>query len=259
MKHTLIIIFTLLSFGFINAQDKTLNNDPGLPPAAVMIDIAYGMQNPYGDMKTNFNYNYNIGARINYLTPRNWIFAVSGEYLFSDNIKTDVLKPLRESNGNIIETTGRMGLTQLGERGYMIGGQAGKLIQLGKKTRMHNLEIKFGGAYLQHWIRIRLLGRPVELPQLFEDYKKGYDRMTSGIALNQYVGYRFMSRSKLVNLFIGLDFTEGFTYNRRFYNFDTREADTKLHKDILLGFRAGFSIPFFIYSENTRNDELEFY
>jgi hypothetical protein len=68
-----------------------------------------------------------------------------------------------------------------------------------------------------------------------------------------------MSRSKLVNLFIGMDFTEAFTYNRRFWNFDTRTADKSMHYDILLGFRAGFCIPFFIYSENTDSDELKFY
>jgi hypothetical protein len=58
-------------------------------------------------------------------------------------------------------------------------GQAGKLIQLGKKSRVHNLELRLGAGYIQHWIRIRLLGREEELPQLFGDYKKGYDSIST--------------------------------------------------------------------------------
>jgi hypothetical protein len=257
MKYLLPIVLFFNIF-CISAQDNK-EEKPSLPAAAIMIDLAYGMQQPEGTMKKDFYYNFNIGARIAYLSPRNWIFSIGGEWIFQDLVKTDVLKPLRESNGHIVETTGRMGLTQLGQRGFMVLGQAGRLIQLGKKTRVHNFEFRFGAGYLQHWFRIRLLGRPEELPPLFEDYKKGYDRLTSGLALNQYIGYRYMSRSKLVNLFIGMDFTEGFTYNRRFWNFDTRSADKALHYDILWGFRAGFSIPFFIYSERTDSDELKFY
>ena len=252
----ILLFFFIISFisPKLQAQDSI-----GLPPAAVMIDLAYGMQLPEGDMKTNFNYNYNIGSRVSYLTGTNWIFGVGGAWLFSDNIKTDVLAPLRIENGLLIERTGRMGLTQLGERGFTVNGEIGKLIPLTKRTRLHNLEFRVGAGYLQHWIRIRLLGYPEDLPQLLGEYLRGYDRKTSGIALNQYIGYRFMSKSKLVNLFIGVDFTEGFTYNRRYYNFDTREIDNKLKKDILLGFKAGFCIPFFVYTKKTRTEDLEFY
>lgn len=259
MRQTILILALCLLVGKSFAQEPKEEEKPGLPPAAILIDLAYAMQMPEGDMKENFGYNYNVGARVSYLTARNWIFGVSGEWIFSETVKTDVLAPLREPNGNIVELTGRMGLTQLGQRGFMTGGQVGKLIELSKKSRQHNLEFRLGVNYMQHWIRIRLLGVPEELPQLFGDYLKGYDRRTSGIALTQYFGYRYMSRSKLVNLFIGLDFTEGFTYNRRYWNFDTREADTKMHKDILMGFRAGFCIPAFIYSERTRTDDLKFY
>ena len=111
---TVYIFLAISLFGFgIKAQE---NEEKLLPPAAIMIDLAYGMQLPEGTMNRDFNYNFNIGSRISYLSPRNWSFGIGGEWLFSDNIKTDVLKPLRESNGLIIETTGRMGLTQLGER-----------------------------------------------------------------------------------------------------------------------------------------------
>lgn len=241
--------------GLFAQQDKP----EGKPPGAILIDLAYAMQQPEGDLKQTFNFNFNLGSRISYLSPDNWIFGINGEWLFSDNIKIDVLAPLRASSGELVELTGKSGLTQQGQRGMLFTAHVGRLIPLQKNTRRHNLEFRLGAGYLQHWVRIRLLGRPEDLPQLFGEYKKGYDRRTAGLALQQYAGYRYISKNRLVNLFIGLDFTEGFTYNQRYYNFDTREVDDKMHTDLLLGFRAGFTIPFFIYTQNTRTDNIEFY
>ena len=103
MKSLFILFF--LSIILQASAQEIANNKPSLPPAAIMIDLAYGMQQPEGTMKKDFYYNYNIGARIAYLSPKNWIFSVGGEWLFQDLVKTDVLKPLRESNGHIVETT----------------------------------------------------------------------------------------------------------------------------------------------------------
>lgn len=256
MQKYFYLLFCLSLSIQLFAQEEP---EEGLEPAAVFVDLAYGFQLPEGNMKEDFGINQNVGARIGYLTPKNWIFAVGGEWIFSDEVKTDVLAPLREANGNIIELTGRMGLTQLGQRGFGINVLAGKLFPLTKKGRRHCIETRFGVGYLQHWVRIRLLGEPELLPQLFGDYINGYDRRTSGIALQQYVGYKYMSRNKLVNLFIGFDITEGFTKNRRVWNYDTRQPDTSQHYDILWGMRAGFTIPFFIYTAKTRIDDLDFY
>ena len=254
MPKPLIFLFLLALPYILYSQEKE-----GKAPSAIFVDLAYTFQMPEGNMKENFGLNSSIGSRISFLSPNNWIFAINGEWIFSDEIKTDVLALLRSPNGNLIERTGRMGLTQLGERGFHFSAQIGKLIPFKKGKRDHCLEIRLGAGYLQHWIRIRLLGYPEDLPQLNGDYLKGYDRMTSGPALSQYIGYRFLSKYKLINLFIGLDFIEGFTYNRRYWNFDTLQADTQLKFDILLGVRAGFCIPFYIMGKNTRTEDLKFY
>ncbi len=252
-----IYFFLLLLIG----QQLFAQTEPekGLDPGAVFIDLAYAIQLPEADMKENFSWNSNVGARVGYLLPNNWLFALGGEWIFSDQVKTDVLAPLREANGNLIDITGRMGLTQLGQRGFSINGQVGRIFPLTQKGRRHCIEARLGLGYLQHWVRIRILGDPELLPQLTGDYLLGYDRRSSGLATQQYIGYKYMSQSKLVNLFVGLDFTQGFTKNRRVWNYDTRQPDTDLKLDLLLGLRAGFTIPFFIYTEKTRVDDLDFY
>jgi hypothetical protein len=256
------ILFTLLFISvfayWLKAQDKPKEPEGELP-GIVLIDLAYAMQLPAGDMKKDFNFNFNFGSRVSYVLPKNWLFGLNGEWLFSDKIKTDVLAPLRVDNGQIIEITGNMGLTSLGQRGFYLGAHVGHLLSISKAPRRHNLEFRFGAGYLQHWVRIRILSRQEDLPQLSGAYLRGYDRRTSGLALQQYFGYRYMSKSKLINLFIGVDITEGFTKNRRYWNYDTREADTKQHIDLLMGFKAGFTIPIYTYTLKTRTDEIEFY
>ncbi|MEO1715307.1 MAG: hypothetical protein AAFU60_18420, partial [Bacteroidota bacterium] len=53
-----------------------------------------------------------------------------------------------------------------------------------------------------------------------------------------------------VNFYAGFEIMEGFTVNRRSFNFDTQMADTTPRLDILYGFRLGWTLPFYV-GENT--------
>jgi hypothetical protein len=108
---------------------------------------------------------------------------------------------------------------------------------------------------LQHKIRIEVVDNTI--PQLFGDYKKGYDRLTNGIALSQYVGYFYMGNRRTVNFSLGLEIMEAFTKNRRDYNFDTMEKDDHLRMDLLIGLRLNWSIPF--YSKNKLGKKTFYY
>jgi hypothetical protein len=91
--------------------------------------------------------------------------------------------------------------------------------------------------------------------QLSNEYQKGYDRMHGGFALNQFVGYHFQSESRLVNFFIGVDFTQAFTKNFREFNYDTQQFDLGSKQDNIVALRFGWMIP--IYLSN-KNDEFIF-
>ena len=93
------------------------------------------------------------------------------------------------------------------------------------------------------------------VPHLDVPYAKGYDRYTSGIALTQFVGYQMVSRNRTANFFAGFEFTEGFTRNRRGYNFDTMQRDDLKRLDILYGVRVGWSISLFT---NVNADAIEY-
>ena len=246
-------------FLFIGSTWSQKNEEKGSLPAAILIDIDYAFHLPEGDMKTDYYQSNSVGGQLAYLSPKNWIFGISGQAIFADRVKTDVLAPLRESNGQLITLYGDMGYTSLGERGFIFTGQVGKLFSLNNKNRRHNLEVRLGAGYMEHWTRIRLMTREEELPQLQEDYLKGYDQRRAGLSLQQFIGYRYMSQNRMFNFFVGLDLNQAFTTSVRGWDYHLRQADTSTQFDVLYGLRAGFCIPFFIYTENTRSDELKFY
>jgi hypothetical protein len=100
------------------------------------------------------------------------------------------------------------------------------------------LLISAGPCYLQHHIKIDY--RDAQIPQLEGDYIKGYDRLTSGFGLNEFVGYLHYGKRKLINFYIGLDFMQTWTKNKRGYNYDQGQYDNDIKRDNLMGFRIGW-------------------
>ena len=96
---------------------------------------------------------------------------------------------------------------------------------------------------MQHKIRIE--NDENQAKQISGDYVKGYDRLTNGFALMQYVGYQYLSNRRLVNFNLGVELYEGFTQNRRSYNFDEMRKDDTKRKDYLFGIRFGWVIPLY--------------
>lgn len=256
---SLIILF-VLPWGIqsANCQKKPAVVIPAAvkPANAIMIDIAYGAYLPMADMAENFKYNFSLSSKIQYLMSNNIMFGIVAEYQFSEDIKKDVVSNLREPTGSIIDKFGNYSDVVLGQRGFFGGLTVGYLIPLFKKTKRSGIEVRFSGGYQQHWVNIKVIG--AEIFALKDQYKKGYDRMTSGFAMSQYIGYRHLDKGGLLNFFGGFSIMEAFTKNRRGFNFDTGKEDTKDRIDILLGFRLGLSIPFYLYSADTEQ-EIRYY
>ncbi len=261
MKTTLFLLFWVaVGLSFSLAQTDTTKAKPTFKfPSAIVIDFGIGGQMPFADMRTNFKNNLNAGGKINFFTPQHYIFGLGMDYIYADQIRTDVVANLRNPDGLIIDKMGTTSSIALGQRGFYINASVGKLFLLNpQKRRREGIEARFMVGYLQHKIRLKVPG--TDMVQIQGEYIKGYDRLTAGVAIQQYIGYRYMSPNRLINIFAGIDFLQGFTRNLRGYNFDQQRADTELRVDILLGFRAGISIPFPIYTEKiSKNQELFFY
>lgn len=225
-------------------------------PAGVLIDFSYGMQMPLADMRENFKYNFALAGKVQYIFSNNIALGLVGDWQFVDDIKTDVVANLREEEGFLIDRFGELSDVQLGQRGFFLGASISYLIPMFKKYKRSGIEVRFEAGYQQHWVRIEVLG--AEVYGLSDEYKRGYDRMTSGPAIRQYIGYRHLDKNRLLNFFGGFDLMQAFTKNRRGFNFDTGQADTSNRIDMLVGFRVGLTIPLYIYTAETQ-DDMRFY
>jgi hypothetical protein len=102
---------------------------------------------------------------------------------------------------------------------------------------------------------VKLYDAQQKIAALSGELVRGYDRLSGGPSLTQFVGYLFLSQRRMVNFYFGVEFYEAFTRSYRQLNYDTGLRDTKQRTDILTGFRFGWLLPLY----KKRPDEYYFY
>jgi hypothetical protein len=232
-----LIILGLLSFGeFVKAQDKSAER-------LFMVYPAVGFQNPAGDLADRFGFNSAIGPGFKYKTKSNWIFMADFNYLFGNRIREDsLIQNLLNHDGFVISDEGLVADISFFERGFYSSFRIGKIIPVFGSNPNSGIMINAGAGYLQHKIHIKV--EENKAAALRDDYKKGYDRFTDGFSTAQFIGYMHIGESRLANFFIGFEFVQAWTQNRRSLNFDTMRRDDKERFDMLYGVKAGWIIPF---------------
>lgn len=241
MQHLIILIcLTLLSLP-LQAQSNSRNTG-----SALLVGISYAGHLPGGDLKTRFGGNFSPGLQIDYITDKkNWIFSWQTSFQFGSQVKTDVLANLRTAEGFIISNDRSVADIQLRERGFYMGASIGKLISMAANNYRSGLRIDLGIGLLQHQVRIQ--DDPVRaVAPLTGDYRKGYDRLSNGLALRQFIGYQILAKDRRANFFAGVELIEGFTKSRRNFDFSTQQTDTTSRLDVLYGFRLGLILPFYV-------------
>lgn len=237
--HLLMLLFSFAYTSLIG-QDSAVNKGEGL-----LFKISYAFQSPAGDLLDRFGNGYTIGIGLDYITSEsNWLLGIDGGLLFGNQVKIDVLSNLRTPEGFIIANDRVPADVQLRERGLYIGGLIGKIISFSEINKRSGLKLTLGMGLFQHKIRIQ--DDPVRaVSQLTGDYKKGYDRLTNGLALNEFIGYQMLSPNGRINFYAGIDMTQGFTKSRRDFNFDNRTVEEENRIDMLFGFKVGWILPFY--------------
>ncbi|MFT5779699.1 MAG: hypothetical protein ACI837_002658 [Crocinitomicaceae bacterium] len=210
------------------------------------LGIQYGGGFPSGELAERYGYLNHVGIMVGYKTSKNWVFGMDANFLFGGDVRlTGVFDHLTDSNGNITDINGDIGNVRVAARGLYVNGIVGKVIPVLSPNPNSGILIHVGFGYLIHRMRIETQDHVV--PQLELEYKKGYDRLSSGANVSQFVGYVFMGNEGAVNFYGGFYAQEGFTYNRRTINYDTPEipVSTDLRIDVQLGFRVGWLIPIY--------------
>lgn len=232
----IIIIFLIISCCGANAraqmQDSSLN--------IWMIETNYSFHVPGGDLANRFGLSNTIGAGLTLKTRWNISIGVEGNYMFGGHLKdgTSILSNLMTESGNIINMYGEYGTIALTQRGMYAGIKTGLLIPILSPNPNSGFVLNIGVGWLHHKIRIE--NKDNNVPPVINDYKKGYDRLTGGLALREFVGYQYLSNNEMINFYAGFEFYQAKTKSLRAYDFDRMERDTEDRRDYLYGFRVGW-------------------
>ncbi len=242
MRYNSIIILLFIQAIAINLTAQVSIKDSAI--ATPLVGISYGYQFPAGDMANRFGNNSAIQLNVDFKTRKQWIVGINGSYLFGKQIReTGLFDSIITSDGYIISQNGEFADVRLYERGFTISATAGRMFSFKKPNPNSGFVFNFGIGFIQHKIRIETIGNNV--PQLTKEYKKGYDRLTNGILLSENLGYLYLSNNRLVNFYIGFECMQGFTQNRRSYDYDLMKQDTKKRLDILYGGKVAWILPLY--------------
>ncbi len=250
MKAILFILITALSAFQGLAQDKYLFSNK-----IVDLQFLYNYHIPSGRIGERYGNFSSVGFGGMLKSKNNWVLGYELNYLFGMKIKEEnILNNLVTSGNYVSNTDGFPANYSVNMRGISTFVKGGRLFGVKKYNMNTGILVLVGAGYLNH--RINFQTQEGNAPPIDADYQKGYDRFSSGIAFNQFVGYMYHSQNRYVNLFIGLDFYQGITYNRRGYNYDTEQFDKGRHLDYTTSFRFGWTIP--IYMNTREQNEFQF-
>jgi hypothetical protein len=238
LKHTLLLacLFSSLMAQKLNLRDSSV--------AAIMVIPNYNLEQPLLDLNKRFGWFNGLGISLQYKSKARWVYGVEASWHFGNTLnESNYLEPLTTKEHLFIGNDGYLQQPLYFMRGLKLNAFVGYLFPIHKRNANSGLLTTFGVGYFQHHIKIDAL--QTELPIVTGDYIKGFDRLSTGIALQQFAGYLYAHPTYLINFYAGLTFTEGLTKSARGYNYDTLQKDEALRKDFSIGLKIGWIIPFY--------------
>lgn len=205
-----------------------------------IINPHYSLQHAALDMADNYGMSSGLGLDFLKITKNNFIWGMGAQFIFGSDIKdTTLLNHLMDNRGNIFGENGEISSITLFERGYHFSIKGGYFHPLIYNTK--GLIALAGFGFMQHKIRIQVETNNV--PNLENKYLTMYDGLCNGLSASLFFGWMHMSEKGKGHFYAGLDLNNGFTQNRRSYNYNVNGPITIQRNDLLIGLKIGWVIP----------------
>lgn len=237
----MILFLTGSAITVSHAQVKISDEKTGF----AFFNASYSYQFPGHDLAERFGNNSMIGGGFLYKFKSNLIAGIEGGFIFSENVKNEssYLKMIATSEGYVISSSGTFAGVFLHQRGFNVHARLGGVLPLFGPNPNSGVLLMGGAGMLQHKIRFEITDN--NAPQLDGDYKKGYDRLSNGPSISQFIGYVHFDNDRTINFLLGLEFMQAWTQSRRPWDFDTMQTDTQKRFDSLWGIRVGWILPLY--------------
>lgn len=245
MKKALILF--LFYFSSANLYAQVSVKDSSI--SCSIMGASYSFQLPGADLSQRFGYCSDVKLSYFHKNKNNWIWGVDLSQFFGNKIKENgILDSIKTSDGHVINSNGTYAEVRLFERGHTASIKFGKLFNVWAPNPNSGIICMAGIGFMQHKIRIDDIGN--FSPQLTTEMKKGYDRLTSGISITEFIGYMYLGNKRMLNFFGGFEFTQGFLKGKREWLYDLQKPGTDSRIDLLSGFRIGWILPLYKKSPN---------
>jgi len=205
---------------------------------------------PGGDMGKRYGTSLGVGGSYMYKTEKQWILMADLTFITGNTYKADsIFDNLKDEYGDFISIYGEISEHKYYERGFYAAGGVGRLFPVFGPNPNSGLMCMLSAGILQHKTLIHQDG--ADIPGINGDYAKGYDRLTNGFAISEFIGYMHLDNSDPVNFYVGLEFTQGWTKNRRDWDFYLNGPELGLKHDYMFGLRFGWIFPINKKATNT--------
>ena len=213
----------------------------------IWLDAHLAYHFPMGDLRNYFKNNFAVGPGFTFKSKSNWTVGFHFDYMFGANLRDSAYfnGTLANDDGIVIDGNGLVspgGITAEG-RYWSLMADFGKIIPV-DRWKNSGIWLRMGLGYFSHKLRVDDVSK--QYPQLDDNYAKGYDRRSGGFALNQFIGYQFIRKNRMLNFFVGIEFHEMWTKpNRNYIFFEGTTADMPAKFSGLIGIKAGWNIPLY--------------
>lgn len=240
-------LLPLMTFACISASAQWQMRVSKVDSAGLVVYTAanYGYSVPLLDLKKETTGFMSAGLDVALKSRSNWSLEGGFNYCFSGKVKgTDSLfKHITNSIGSIMDGDGQPADIDVDQRMWNMRIVAGKTFPVSPNYRNAGIQLKLGAGYMQRYVFIKNPDNRVAA--LTGDYKKGYDRLTGGFTLYQFLGYLHLSKNSHIHFYIGMEATEAFTHRLREWDFSMMCKDERSFTDVWIGIRGGWIIPLY--------------
>lgn len=244
MKRLILLIFITLQLP-VNAQRADTSS---AIKTGFICQFTYNYNFPMADLAKRYSGGSAVGAGVYYKMGSNWFVGVEGSYWFGAKLReAGIFDAVVDSMGSAVDNNGSLITVDAQQRGFNLGVKAGTIIPV-TRNKNSGIMLSMGIGYVEHYLR--LTNNSQGIASLQGDFRYGYDRLTSGYMLNEFIGYQNLDRRNRINFFIGLEFAQGFTQSRRKIDYDLMSGNTSPRRDNYLGLRFGWLLPIYTGTAN---------
>jgi len=247
-------VFLILLFNFIfllkpEAQPViNLNDNNG---TMFELGFEYGLYLPQQDLDAYYGRHGGAGGHMQVLTKNNLYYGGQLQFIFGSQVSVDVSNVWKDPIDNVYGLNYTFADILTKQRGLSGQFYVGKLFPIKSSRARMGIKATIGLGFLQHKLHIQEDPESF-MPQLQDDYKALLDHKTNGISIQQFIGFHYLGNDRMANWYVGFDFIEAFTKNRRSFNYNLDIPTDQDRLDIATGFKIGWILPFYI-NESSEN------